>query len=285
MFRVSLVLCVFLVCALPVLADKPVVEYGNLEDLKDVKKIFIDTGKDMNLRDEIGAEIRKTLRDMKVTGRPEDSDIHLRFSYQVGATHGSGYPPQVIKTPEASVVKILGRDRERVLMTVKWPQAGPRIRIGWSRKSRPDLDFAREFVKAYKEANVSPQPRVKAEGGQKPVQLERTWDGEVKIELKSDAPADGCLVSQEKWNKLWKAYRGNEETPNVDFANELVLVAVNKDPNRISIQATLDANGDLSVTYRTTLMAVMNPTTCRYQFAVIKREGIKTINGKPIRKD
>ncbi len=120
-------------------------------------------------------------------------------------------------------------------------------------------------------------------GGQTAVELLRTWNGEVKLELRKEAPEDGYVVSQEKWEKLWKAFRGNEEVPKVDFKSELVLVAVGKDPNRISIRAENDGKGDLSVQAISTLMGFMNPTTCRYQFAVIRRTGIKTIDGKPIR--
>jgi len=284
-----LILCISLLCAHSVLADKPVIEYGDLSDLKDVKKIFIDTGKDMNLRDEIGAEIRKQLREVKIAGRPEESDLHLRFSYQVSGSHG-GHPPQVIKTPEATVVKILSSNRERIVMSFKWQQTGHRIKIGIGRKQRPDLDFAREFVKAYKNTNASGRPREAAQPpppnlGQSPVELLRTWDGEVKIELTKEAPEDGYIAGKERLESLWKAFRGNEELPKVDFAKELVLIAVNKDPNRISIRAELDDNGDLKVKAISTMMGYFNPTTCRYQFAVISRSGIKTINGKPIRKD
>jgi hypothetical protein len=118
----------------------------------------------------------------------------------------------------------------------------------------------------------------------KPVKLEKTWGGEVKIELRKEAPKDGYVADKEAWAKLWKTFRGDEKLPDVDFTKELVLVAVNNDPNKIGINAQLDDKGDLNVSVISTLIGFVNPTTCTYQFATVKREGIKTIGGKAIAK-
>ena len=117
-----------------------------------------------------------------------------------------------------------------------------------------------------------------------PIKAEQSWDGEIKIELRKDAPKDGFVADKDAWAKLWKTYRGDEKLPDVDFTKELVLVAVNSDPNRISLGASLDKNGDVRVLVTSTLVAYTNPTTCRYQFVRIKRDGIKTVGGKPIEK-
>jgi hypothetical protein len=119
----------------------------------------------------------------------------------------------------------------------------------------------------------------------KPIKVEKTWEGEVKIELRKEAPETGYLADEGAWAKLWKAYRGEEKMPEVDFDKELILVAVNTDPNRISISPEVDAKGDLKVTSTRTLIAFIDPKTCAYQFALTKREGIKTISGKAISKD
>lgn len=73
--------------------------------------------------------------------------------------------------------------------------------------------------------------------------------------------------------------------PEVDFDKHLILIAVNGDPNRISIHPGLDGKGDLKVNYSSTLIGFLDPITCAYQFALIRREGIKTIGGKAIGKD
>jgi hypothetical protein len=267
-----------LVCGISAQAQAKV-EYGDLEALIGVKKIYIDVRNDMDLHDEIGAEIRKSLPDLKFAGRPEEANIHLRYSQPSNLRKSGPLPPQAMRVPEGMVVKIINEDNFRVLMNFKAQgQSGVKI-VPFGKKARPDLEFAREFVKAYQKANAPEQ----ALDGQKSVLLERLWNGEISIELRSQAPEGGYIVSQQEWEKLWKAYRGNAPVPEVDFTKELVLVGVNKDPNNIGVQAKLDDKGDLKVTYTTTLMFIQDPKTCKYQMGVIKREGVKTINGDPIK--
>jgi hypothetical protein len=125
----------------------------------------------------------------------------------------------------------------------------------------------------------------RAEEKPKPVKAEKTWDGKVNIELRKEAPKKGHIADKDAWAKLWKVYRREEKLPEVDFEKELILVAVNSDPNQIFICPEVDDKGDLKVLYARTAIRFINPTTCAYQFALIKREGIKTISGKVISKD
>src|SRR5262249_33759655 len=123
--------------------------------------VFVDTGTDMNAHDNIIAEIRKKLReakrDLKFVSKPEDSDIHLRFSYEVQAAYGGTNPKEMIrKTAVGKVVKILGKDRERVLMSYKGSQRNYGIKVGLGKRN-PEIEFAREFVKAYLYANSKNQ--------------------------------------------------------------------------------------------------------------------------------
>jgi hypothetical protein len=117
----------------------------------------------------------------------------------------------------------------------------------------------------------------------KPVKMEKTWGGLVKIELRKEAPS--YIANKKAWAKFWKVYRGGEKLPAVDFEKELVVVVVHNDPNGISILLEVDAKGDLTVDYLSTEIEFINPTTCAYQIALIKRGGIKTILGIPISKD
>lgn len=116
-----------------------------------------------------------------------------------------------------------------------------------------------------------------------PVKLVQTWTGEVKIELRKEAPKDGFINDKETFAKFWKAFRGDEKQPEIDFSKELVLVAVGMDPNKLGIGAALDAKGDLKVLVRSTLIAFENPTTAAYQFGTVPRTGIKSVNGKEIK--
>jgi hypothetical protein len=116
------------------------------------------------------------------------------------------------------------------------------------------------------------------------VEAQKTWDGVVKIDLRKEAPGKGYIADQVAWAKLWKVYRGEEKLPAVDFDKELIVVAVNSDPNAISILLEADEKGDLMVSYARTELKFIKPTTCAYQFALIKRGGIMTIGGKAISK-
>lgn len=118
----------------------------------------------------------------------------------------------------------------------------------------------------------------------KPAKLTKTWSGEQNLKIRDQAPKNDRITDKESWEKLWKAFRGDEKVPDVDFTKELVLIACNTDPNRISISAALDDKGDLKVSHISTEIAFNNPTTFKYQFATVSRDGIKTINGKPLAK-
>jgi hypothetical protein len=145
--------CAFLVCvlALPILAQNPTVEYGHPSELRGVKKVFVDAGTDIELRNRILAEIQKRLPDLTTVSAPEAADIHLRFSLKeqrdygvivpVGGRIGVPYSVGV-----GSVVKVLGENRLRVLLSFK----DSRTRFG---ERRPSTNFAREFVDAYRKAN------------------------------------------------------------------------------------------------------------------------------------
>jgi hypothetical protein len=117
----------------------------------------------------------------------------------------------------------------------------------------------------------------------KPVKVQKSWSGEVKLDLRKEAPNEGYVADKEAWAKLWKAYRGGD-APEVDFDKELVLVAVNDDPNTIDVLPALDDKGDLTVVLESALVGYLNPTTCAYRFALIRREGVKTIGGEPVGK-
>ncbi|MBY0458843.1 MAG: hypothetical protein K2V38_16010 [Gemmataceae bacterium] len=118
----------------------------------------------------------------------------------------------------------------------------------------------------------------------KPVKPSKTWDGMAPLEARKEAPKDGFVADKEALEKLWKAFRPNEKVPDVDFTRSLLVVAVNEDPNIIKAFATLDAKGDLTVGHSTTEIAFTNPVTCNYQFALVPRDGVKSVNGKAIDK-
>lgn len=147
--RKSLVLSfAVLVFSLPVFAQQPSIEYGQPNELRGVTKIFVDTGIDVQERQLMVKAIQKRLPNLEVVSRPEESDIHLRFS-PIQTKDG--------KTKEVgTVVKVIGNNRVRRLLSFK-DFIFPVI----EQKSTPSLAedyakpylFAIEFVKAYKKAN------------------------------------------------------------------------------------------------------------------------------------
>lgn len=113
----------------------------------------------------------------------------------------------------------------------------------------------------------------------------QTWRGEVELELRKQAPEAGYVADTKSWEELWKAYRGGEQLPQVDFTEHLILVGVNSDPNKIGAGLTVSEKGELAVMYSSTLIGFEDPKTCAYQFAKISRKGIKSINGRPIKSE
>lgn len=146
----SLLFVVFL-SSLTAHAQKQTVEYGNPGELRDVKKVFVDTGTDIELRNHIVEEIRKRLPNLEVASAPEAADIHLRFSLKEERDYGLVIPVGGrIGVPHSvgvgSVVKVVGADRVRVLLSFK----DSRTRFG---ERRPSTNFARAFAEAYRQAN------------------------------------------------------------------------------------------------------------------------------------
>ena len=158
-FSVSL-LCSF---AATVTAQNQTIEKGGADELKGVEKIFVDVRAEMNVRDRILAEIRKNLRAAKreliIVSKPEESDIHLRFHYEWETVRGEGPGGTTVRTtkiPVGTVVKILGKDRVRLLMSYSITPPNFVTGISWDRRKH-DVEFAREFAKAYLTANSPKQ--------------------------------------------------------------------------------------------------------------------------------
>jgi len=140
-------------------AQNETIENGSADELKGVEKIFVDVRGEMRVRDRISAVIRNNLRAAKreliIVSRPEESDIHLRFHYEWKTVRGEGpggTTMLTIMTPVGTVVKILGKDRVRLLMS--YSGAPPNFVTGFTWDTgKHDVEFAREFSKAYLAAN------------------------------------------------------------------------------------------------------------------------------------
>jgi hypothetical protein len=121
----------------------------------------------------------------------------------------------------------------------------------------------------------------------KPVKPVKEWGGSFPKnedeKLRKEYPAGGCLASEKAWAKLWKAWRGKEELPKVDFEKQLVIVACTLGArNKIEARFKLDATGDLKGLMSAT--EIGGPGFV-YLIMVLDRAGVKTYNGKTIGKE
>jgi hypothetical protein len=152
MTTVSRLVLAFFCCAVTVCAQNSTVEYGSPSELHGVKKLFVDTGVDAELRNSIVKEIQKGLPDLIIASSPEDADIHLRFALDEERSYGVIVPARGRvgvssgKIGAGAVLKVINEKRVRVLWSYKDAQ-----RTFLER--RPSTNFGREFVKLYRRYN------------------------------------------------------------------------------------------------------------------------------------
>jgi hypothetical protein len=141
---VSLLIIAF---ALPVVAQTPIIEYGRPDELRGVTKIFVDTGIDAQEGNLIVKVIRKRLPNLEVVSRPEDADIHLRFAQSETS--------DVFTKGVGTVVKLVGDNRERVLLRIKnvVPPLHYEPIVSYAMWYARPLMIARQFVRTYRRVN------------------------------------------------------------------------------------------------------------------------------------
>lgn len=87
------------------------------------------------------------------------------------------------------------------------------------------------------------------------------------------------VLNAEKFAEAWKAAERTDEVPVIDFKKYLA-VAMTTRGSRVNPRATLSAEGDLRVFGMET--RDFRPGF-RYVIGLYPREGVKTINGEPLR--
>lgn len=106
------------------------------------------------------------------------------------------------------------------------------------------------------------------------------WSGKIKDEsLSKLAPQSGFIGDAETWKKLWTAWRPGEESPKVDFAKELILVGTVPGPNLVIMQPHIDDVGNVKFIVGGTKIGGPG---FGYKLINMGRDGVKTVNGKPI---
>ena len=132
----------------------PQTEYGNLEELKGLTKVFVDTGLNMKDRGRIEDEIRKSGIGVELLDSQDGAEVVLKFG---------GGKEQVTDDSFSSVlfpslgvfrtvnvgdghVYVLRDGKRRLVMSYE----GVETHV-WEKK--PAKNFGKRFVKAYKQAN------------------------------------------------------------------------------------------------------------------------------------
>jgi hypothetical protein len=117
-----------------------------------------------------------------------------------------------------------------------------------------------------------------ARADKKEVSLTREWKGTVEdADLAKAAP--DFVADAKAFAKLWKKWGIADKVPKVDFRKEIVIVTTTSG-SRLSLSARLDDKGDLEVLGAAT--SDFGPGF-RYVMATVRREGVKTVNGKELK--
>ena len=143
-------------------------EFGTADELKGVSKFYVDAGGDREAREEITGEVLRLLPSLEIVDRREQAECVLLF-YSYGRTDpqrlsptkhpfdptppntGTGYnAPLKVTVGRGWVIRPLAADRQRVL----WYYEDTKFSAV---ERRPTINFARNFVSAYKNANGLPK--------------------------------------------------------------------------------------------------------------------------------
>jgi hypothetical protein len=112
-----------------------------------------------------------------------------------------------------------------------------------------------------------------------PVKTEMQWKGSVDDEtLMKSAPED-YISNAKAFEALWKAWKIGDKIPEVDFKTTLVLVQTTRG-SALRVNASLDDKGDLKAVGLAT--RDLRPGF-RYVLISVKKDGVKTVNGKPLK--
>jgi hypothetical protein len=111
------------------------------------------------------------------------------------------------------------------------------------------------------------------------------WEGgstaEKDTALWKERPAKGYIADAKGWEALWDKWGAGQPRPPVDFAKELLLVAADTGPRVAGVQPTQTAAGDLRFSYPVNGAG----TGFSYRILKVSREGVKSVNGKPLPAD
>ena len=112
------------------------------------------------------------------------------------------------------------------------------------------------------------------------IEPEQSWSGKFRDSTKqSRAPKLDFISDAATFEFVWKSWRREEPIPKIDFETKLVLLGMTSGPNTISLDASLEDSGNVTLHSMSTLVGGPG---FGYSMKVIDRKGIKTVQGVPI---
>ena len=127
------------------------ISYGKPEELKGLKKIFVDTGGDLKNRERIIREIKDAKLGVELLDSEAGAEVVLDFgagrSERLIGNIGRGTGGLVTKRYQTGKGHVfVGGGQNRIVMSYEGEETHP-----W--EDKPATNFGKAFVKAYKKAN------------------------------------------------------------------------------------------------------------------------------------
>jgi len=98
------------------------------------------------------------------------------------------------------------------------------------------------------------------------------------LKLRKAKPDDGLILTEDAWVSLAKTW-GIQSPPKVDFTKEFLIVATVLESEVLIHAFGPDKNGKVKVL---TIERLPCPDAFSYAIKSLSREGVKTVNGRPL---
>ena len=114
-----------------------------------------------------------------------------------------------------------------------------------------------------------------------PVKATNTWKGSVDDEkLQKDMPENGVITNAKDWEKLVKAWKIADKIPEINFDKDLIVLATSVG-SKLELNVSLNEKGAMKALGFGT--RDIRPGF-RYVILSLPKDGVKTVNGKPLTK-
>lgn len=132
-----------------------------------------------------------------------------------------------------------------------------------------------------KNGGNTPIPGAKGKQPRQAIYIEQSWSGEMSTETRLALREEAFAISsRDEWQKIWKQIRANEPVPPVDFKDLVAIVIINSESSKFELTFFRDFDGELLYNLAPSPAEKINPKVCSYIISTLKREGIRSFNGK-----